>query len=102
MRLTDKQRAIICATVAETFGATADVWLFGSRVDDSKRGGDIDLYIEPAAHNANELVEAKLRFLVEIHKRMGEQKIDVVIRRAGCEESLPIYRFAKQTGIRLS
>lgn len=102
MRLTDKQRAIICATVAETFGATADVWLFGSRVDDSKRGGDIDLYIEPAAHNAKELVEAKLRFLVEMHKRMGEQKIDVVIRRAGCEESLPIYRIAKQTGVRLS
>jgi predicted nucleotidyltransferase len=102
MRLTNKQRAIICSTVAEIFGDTAEVWLFGSRVDDSKRGGDIDLYIEPAAHNAKELIEAKLRFLVEIHKEMGEQKIDVVIRRAGCAENLPIYRVAKQTGVRLT
>lgn len=43
MRLTGQQRTIIRATVAETFGAGADVWLFGSRVDDNKRGGDIDL-----------------------------------------------------------
>jgi hypothetical protein len=40
--------------------------------------------------------------LVEIHKEMGEQKIDVVIRRAGCAENLPIYRVAKQTGVRLT
>ena len=43
MRLTDQQHAIIRTTVTETFGSEADVWLFGSRVDDAKRGGDIDL-----------------------------------------------------------
>jgi len=39
MRLTEQQRAIIRATVAETFGAGANVWLFGSRVDDKSAGG---------------------------------------------------------------
>jgi hypothetical protein len=32
--------------VHEAFGANADVWLFGSGTDDTKRGGDIDLFIE--------------------------------------------------------
>lgn len=41
MRLTDQQHATIRSIATETFGAGAGVWLFGSRVDDSKRGGDI-------------------------------------------------------------
>lgn len=102
MRLTDQQRSIICSTAADTFGAGAGVWLFGSRVDDTARGGDIDLYIEPAAGNAEELIHAKLRFLAALHKKMGEQKIDVVIRRVGGEENLPIYQIAQQTGVKLS
>jgi predicted nucleotidyltransferase len=102
MRITDQQRSIIRSTVAETFGAGASVWLFGSRVDDTARGGDIDLYIEPVSGNAEELVDAKLRFLVTMHKVLGEQKIDVVIRRAGYEENLPIYQIAKQTGVKLT
>ena len=37
MRLTDHQIESIRATVAEVFGADAEVWLFGSRVDDQQR-----------------------------------------------------------------
>ena len=49
MRLTPEQAAIIRSTAAEVFGSDARVWLSGSRVDDSKRGGgDIDLYLETA------------------------------------------------------
>jgi hypothetical protein len=46
MRLSDLQRDIFRKTVAEIFGAGAEVWLFGSRVDDNKRGGDIDLLVK--------------------------------------------------------
>lgn len=46
MRLSDQQRTIIRSSVAENFGADAVVRLFGSRTDDSQRGGDIDLLIE--------------------------------------------------------
>jgi hypothetical protein len=43
MRLTDQQPTIIRTAVTEIFGAGANVWLFGSRVDDNKRGGGINL-----------------------------------------------------------
>ncbi|MDO8370136.1 MAG: hypothetical protein Q7S71_05480 [Candidatus Nitrotoga sp.] len=47
MRLDDKTRKIIKSEVASQFGDEAIVRLFGSRVDDTQRGGDIDLLIEP-------------------------------------------------------
>jgi len=37
----------IKAVLQQHFGAETRVWLFGLRVDDHARGGDIDLYIEP-------------------------------------------------------
>jgi len=102
MRLTDQQLAIIKTTASQVFGEATGVWLFGSRVNDNARGGDIDLYIEPPIEDVDALVEAKLRFMMEMHKKMGEQKIDVVIRRPQSEADLPIYRVAKQTGVKLS
>ncbi len=101
MRLSDQQCSIIRAAVTENFGAEADVWLFGSRVDDAARGGDIDLYIEPATDDAEAIIESKLNFLVSLYKSLGEQKIDVVIRRPGFKKNLPIYKIAKQTGVKL-
>ena len=102
MRISADQRDRIVDAVRRHMGAGAHVWLFGSRVDDSSKGGDIDLYIEPAICNADEIVEAKLRFLADMHKKLGDQKIDVVIRREEGGEVLPIHRVAKETGIKLS
>jgi hypothetical protein len=46
MRLTASQIETIRNTTQQNFGADASVWLFGSRVDDTRRGGDVDLYVE--------------------------------------------------------
>ncbi len=48
MRLSETERKVIRTAAVEFFGDDAEIWLFGSRVDDSKKGGDIDLLIKPA------------------------------------------------------
>lgn len=53
----------------------AKLYLFGSRVDDSKRGGDIDLLII-----SDKLTKKDLRALrVEFFKHFEEQKLDIVL-----------------------
>lgn len=47
MRLPPEQQAAIRTAAAEAFGEDVGVWLFGSRADDSWRGGDIDLLVRP-------------------------------------------------------
>jgi predicted nucleotidyltransferase len=44
MRLSDAERGAIRRAIAD-FDPEAMVYLFGSRTDDTKRGGDIDLLI---------------------------------------------------------
>lgn len=76
------------------------IHLFGSRVENSARGGDIDIYIEPDLRSADAIVEAKINALVELQLALGEQKIDLVInRQSGLD--LPIYKIAQETGIPL-
>jgi len=101
MRLTDLQRTIIRETVTETFGAGASVWLFGSRVDDNQRGGDIDLLIETDQADAEIIARAEIAFLAKIQMRMGEQKIDVLLDYPSRRTRPPIYAVARQTGILL-
>ena len=45
MRLKDDQVEAIKKTAQRRFGSNARVYLFGSRIDETCRGGDIDLYI---------------------------------------------------------
>jgi len=101
MRLTDFQIQAICESAKTNFGEDTQIWLFGSRVDDHAKGGDIDLYIEPQTQKSSDLITAKLHFLRDLHKKLGEQKIDVVLRRTDSPVDLPVYRIAKQTGVLL-
>ena len=52
------------------------IYLFGSRVDDSLRGGDIDLFIE--MKDKSDLFEKKIKFLARLKRAIGDQRIDVV------------------------
>lgn len=101
MRLTPDQQSVIRSAVAETFGDAAGVWLFGSRVDDNKRGGDIDLLIETEQTDVAAIVRAELAFLTKLKMKLGEQKIDVLVDYPTRQFHPPIFTIAKQTGIPL-
>ena len=101
MRLNEQQRSAIHSTVAEAFGAGASVWLFGSRVDDSKRGGDIDLLIETDQVDVNAITRAEITFLTKLQMKLGEQKIDVLLDYPSRKTHPPIFSIAKKNGILL-
>ena len=66
MRLTSEQIAAIKGLATECFGAGTAVYLFGSRLDGAKRGGDIDLYIETDELEAARILDAKYDFLAKL------------------------------------
>ena len=78
MRLSKQQHQAIKKYFLEVFH-DGHIYLFGSRVDDSKKGGDIDLYID--SPDRENLVHKKLDFLVKLKKEIGYQKIDVVFNK---------------------
>ena len=78
MRLTDYDVKCIKRTFKEFF-RNGDIYLFGSRVDDAKRGGDIDLYI--VNHQTDNLLEKKIAFLAALKQKIGDQKIDLLISK---------------------
>ena len=77
MRLSEFEIEAIDSIAKKYFGSEVHVFLFGSRVDDDKKGGDIDLFIKNDDAKLFSL-ESKLQFLVELKIKIGEQKIDVV------------------------
>lgn len=99
MRLTQKQQALIKSTLLHYFGAGSLVKVFGSRIDDQAKGGDIDLYIEPELKDVDALIEAKLKSLAQLHQLLGDQRIDLVINRSA--SNLAIYKHAQETGVTL-
>ena len=60
MRLTELEITAIKNTFQEVFGR-GEVYLFGSRLLENKRGGDIDLFLECDTHN--DLHKKKIVFL---------------------------------------
>jgi predicted nucleotidyltransferase len=101
MRLTEEQRRVIEQAARACFGDDAVVRLFGSRVDDHKRGGDIDLLITTALSDTDAIVRAEIAFQVRVQRALGEQRIDVLVDYPGRRARPPIFDIAERTGVRL-
>ena len=101
VRLSNHDLQAIITAFKNYFLESDHLWLFGSRVDLSRRGGDIDLYIETNAMTIKESLHMKSYFLMEVEQRIGEQKIDVVLNVISLKYDLPIYVIAKAEGIQL-
>ncbi len=79
LRLTNEERKQIKFQVSQVFGKESRVYLFGSRVDEQKKGGDIDLFIEP--QQVNNEFEQKIALLTRLQLALGEQKIDIILAK---------------------
>ncbi len=97
MRIRKEHIANIKEIARNNFGKDVQIYLFGSRVDDSKKGGDIDLYIETKI--SEELFDKKIKMLSALYKTIGEQKIDLIINNFTRDKL--IYKVAKQEGVLL-
>lgn len=81
MRLSAEQIDAIKTAATAAFGDDVVVRLFGSRVDDDRRGGDIDLYVQTTPEKAD--VDHEVRFRSLIWKALDEEQIDVVVAAHG-------------------
>jgi len=93
LRLTEYEIKTIKQTVL-ALDCHAKIHLFGSRVDSSKKGGDIDLLIFSQKLNYDD----KLHIKMQLFEQIGEQKIDIVIAK---DTSDPFVRIAFKQGVML-
>lgn len=99
MRISQKQHDDIKEIVSQLAGSQAVVTLFGSRVDDAKKGGDLDLLVELSNHIDNPaLLSAELS--VKISNIMFGRKVDVLLSAPNLDY-LPIHKYARLNGIML-
>lgn len=99
MRLSKRQQQTIKTLTSELFGDDARVTLFGSRVDDDRKGGDIDIMVTtntPIERPA--LLAAKLS--ARISRQLDGQQVDVILNAPSLKR-LPIHAIAEETGVRL-
>jgi uncharacterized protein len=99
MRLTPDQIHAIQSTVQTVLGEGAQVTLFGSRVDDKLKGGDVDLMVE-VGRAIDEPAVIAARLSSQVSRSMHGRKVDVVLKAPNLMEQ-PIHRIARQEGIRL-
>jgi len=103
MRLTEKQRVSIIEVFIEAFNPLkAELWLFGSRVDNTKLGGDIDLLIKCYELDYQELLDLKDKYEFFLQKKIGQRRIDIVLEFSEDCQRRPIVINAKKSGILLT
>lgn len=92
MRISEQSAQMATTIITNQFGPDAKIWLFGSRADDSQRGGDVDLFVEAAAKSTLEKIKCQMQLTA-----LFDLKVDLVVGN----DDKPIHRIAKSTGVRL-
>ncbi|MEK2645718.1 nucleotidyltransferase domain-containing protein [Bdellovibrio sp. BCCA] len=80
MRLSSKEVSAIKNAFAQLFpNAGCTIYLFGSRTQDNRKGGDIDLLVVTSDRFKEEIVNGKSRIRLKIFETIPEQKIDITV-----------------------
>lgn len=97
MRLSPDEVHAIETAAQAVFPPRTKIALFGSRLDDQARGGDIDLLVEPQTlWSPQEIVERRTRFIATLYRLLEEQRIDVLIAPADRPDPRPIVDHARK------
>ena len=78
MRLLPFYQTTITEIATKVFGESASVWLFGSRLDDAAKGGDVDLLIKLEYPIDNKALLAT-RYNALLQMKLGLQKFDILV-----------------------
>lgn len=99
MRIAPQHIEGIRAIVREAAGRDARVRLFGSRLDDRRSGGDVDLFVQlqGPVHNPAMLSAA---IEAQVTRLLGGRSVDVIISASNLLH-LPIHDQAERTGVLL-
>ncbi len=99
MRLTDSQIDAIRRLAQEVAGDGARVRVFGSRLDNAARGGDLDLMLElPYPVENPALVAARMS--ARVSRVLAGRKVDVILSAPNLMR-LPIHDVAMTKGCQL-
>lgn len=99
MRLSPHQQRVIRETAHELLGPDARVRLFGSRLDDSARGGDIDLQVE-VQHPVYRPARTAAELAAALSRRLSGRRVDVVIAAPNLRR-LSVHDVAAREGVPL-
>ena len=97
MRLTPKQIEMIRNTTQLVFGDIARVTLFGSRIDDQAKGGDVDLMVE-VPNIVDEPALMGARVASRVSRAMNGRRVDVILKAPNLKIQ-PIHEIAARNGV---
>lgn len=97
MRLEESEIFILKELSKKFFGENFKMYLFGSRVDDNKKGGDIDIFID----SSKEIdFKKQIEFLSEVELNGILRKVDLVVKTPKSKHQ-NIFDTAMKTGVLL-
>ena len=105
MRISPQQQRELYTALRRRFGATARLWIFGSRTDDLARGGDFDLMVQTDDADASRLGNAKPAYLADLHATpsFDGERLDVLLYVPALDpQPRPIHQLALDRGIELT
>lgn len=95
MRLSSRELQALRSIIGELDPAGC-LYLYGSRVDDSRRGGDIDVYLQ-----ASRPIDLKTQLGVQYRLELAcDTRVDLLIQNPG-QPAQPIHQIAREQGVLL-